>query len=368
MSADAPAIPTFIARPEWYGDGSPNPLPASGRALRWGVVATGSISNTVTADLALLEDAVLQAVSSRSEQSAAQFARKFGFASSYSDQDGVPGYQRMFDDPLVDVVYIGTPHGQHFEVAKAALLSGKHVLCEKALTINAREAEELIRLAGERGLFLMEALWSRFTPGVQRAVEIVSSGALGEIHWVRADLGFPAPQDLNSRIWAPEAGGGALLDLTVYPLVWAWGMLGAPDSVQASGTLTDWGVDAQNAITLEYSRGAHAQLMSSLLAQGPRQASVAGSKGWLSTLGSVPNPSGLSIRYGWNGSGWDEERSEEFSPVGSGYTYQLREVSRCIQQGLQQSPTMPWQDSLDIMRLFDGVRAQLGVSYPNDQR
>ncbi|AJT42715.1 Gfo/Idh/MocA family protein [Psychromicrobium lacuslunae] len=368
MNADDAATPTYIARPDWYDDGTPDPLAATGPALRWGIVSTGSIANTVTSDIALLDDAVIQAASSRSQRSAEDFAAKFGATNSYFDERGLTGYQQMFDDPQVDVVYVATPHGQHYEVAKAALEAGKHVLCEKALTINAREAEELIELAGSKGLFLMEAMWARFTPGVQRALELVGSGVFGEIHWVRADVGFPAPQDPNSRIWAPEAGGGALLDLTVYPLLWAWAVFGAPDAVQASGTLTDFGVDAQNAITLDYRGGGQAQLMSSLLSQGPRQADLGGTDGVLSTVGSIHNPEGLAVRYGWNGSGWEQERIETFSPVGRGYTYQLREVTRCIQQGLQQSPTMPWADSLAIMRLFDGVRAQLGVSYPNDRR
>ncbi|WP_394941683.1 Gfo/Idh/MocA family protein [Psychromicrobium sp. YIM B11713] len=364
----AESLPSYLVRPDWYGDGAPDPLAATGQGLRWGVVSTGAIATKVTSDLDLLEDSLVHAVSSRTEASAAEFARKFGIPNHYFDQDGVTGYQRMFDDPLVDVVYIGTPHAQHFEIAKAALESGKHVLCEKSLTINAREAEELIELARSSGLFLMEAMWARFTPGVQRGAQLVVSGVLGEIRWVRADLGFPAPQDPHLRIWAPEAGGGALLDLTVYPLLWAWVALGTPESVQAAGTLTDFGVDAQNAITLDYRRGAQAQLLSSLVAQGPRQADIAGAEGTMSTVGSINNPAGLAIRYGWNGSGWDQDRVENFSPVGSGYTYQFREVTRCIQQGLQESPTMPWQDSLDVMRLFDGVRAQLGVSYPNDRR
>ena len=357
---------THILRPDWYADGTPDPLTATGKALRWGVVSTGSIAHSVTGDLALLADAELQAVSSRDAGKATAFAEEFGFRTSYADQDGVPGYQRMCQDPEVDVVYIGTPHGQHFEVAEAALRAGKHVLCEKALTINAREAEALVRLAGTQGVFFMEALWSRFVPGVQRALEIVAAGELGSIRWVRADLGFPAPRDLSSRIWAPEAGGGALLDLTVYPLLWAWGMLGAPERVQATRSITEWGVDEQNAITLGYPDGALAQLMSSFVAQGPRTASIAGTEGFMETEGSMNNPSALKIRAGWNGSGWDVERTEEFTWPGRGYVYELREVTRCIQAGKQQSPTMPWQDSLDIMRFLDQVREQLGVRYPND--
>ncbi len=144
---EAMTEPRFVARPDWYTTDAPQPLMATGRPLRWGVVATGNIAGTVTGDLALLEDAVLQAVSSRSAEKAAQFASRFGFADHYYDDGGIPGYQRLVQDPEVDVVYVATPHAQHFTVAKAALEAGKHVLCEKAFTINAREAAELIRLA-----------------------------------------------------------------------------------------------------------------------------------------------------------------------------------------------------------------------------
>ena len=245
----------------------------------------------------------------------------------------------------------------------AALTAGKHVLCEKALTVNAREASELVSLARANGLFLMEAMWSRFLPSMQRAFEIAASGEIGEVKWVGADLGFPAPYSPTSRLWAPQDGGGALLDLTVYPLLWALGTLGFPQTVSATGWLNDDGVDAQNALTLGYHHGAQAQLTSSLLAHGPRTATVAGSHGFLQSLGSINNPKELLVRVGF-----DEPRTRTFDVVGRGYSYELREVTRCIQHGLTESPVMPLEDSLNTMRLFDGVRAQLGVSYPNDAR
>ncbi|WP_426997524.1 Gfo/Idh/MocA family protein [Pseudarthrobacter sp. N5] len=353
--------PRFIAKPDWYTSDSPQTLGATGRPLRWGVVGTGNIAATVTEDLVLLEDAILHSVSSRSQAKVAHFASRFGFASHYYDDGGIPGYQRLVQDPEVDVVYIATPHAQHFTVAKAALEAGKHVLCEKAFTINAREAAELIRLATERKLFLMEAVWARFVPGMQRSFDIIASGEIGQVQWVHADLSFLVPDDPAARIWAPKDGGGALLDLTMYPLLWACGALGAPQPVRATGTLTELGVDSQNAITLAYSSGAQAQLMSSLTAVGPESAVVAGSKGFLQTVGSVNNPAALTVQTGRG-----DTRVETFEPVGSGYTYQLREVTRCIQQGLTESPTMPLADSLAIMHLFDGIWAQLGVVYPND--
>nr|WP_221203184.1 Gfo/Idh/MocA family oxidoreductase [Modestobacter versicolor] len=340
-----------------------DPRTATGRPVRWGVVATGAIAATVTADLAQLPDAVLQAVSSRRADKAAAFADQFGFAASYSDTGEQLGYQALLADPEVEVVYVATPHAQHAEVVRAALTAGKSVLCEKPVTINAREAQELVDLARERGLFLMEALWTRFLPAMQRALQIAASGEIGTVHWVTAEVAFPAPLDPTARIWARADGGGALLDLAVYPLLWAWGTLGLPDSVSAVGTLNAEGVDAQNALTLSYASGAQAQLTTSLLARSPHTAMVCGSEGWVRATGpdSVYRPTRLDVQ-----AGDAEVRTEEFELIGSGYVHELREVTRCLQQGLAESPVMPLEHSLATMRLLDGVRAQLGVVYPND--
>ncbi|WP_461189448.1 Gfo/Idh/MocA family protein [Arthrobacter sp. Z4-13] len=352
-----------ISKPWLSSQSDQDPRSATGATLRWGVIATGGIARSVSEDLALLADAELYAVSSRGQDTADAFAAMYGFGQAYGDDGGAHGYQRLLADDAVDVVYVATPHAQHHEIVLAALNAGKHVLCEKAFTINAREAAELIDLARSRKLFLMEAVWSRFLPGMQRAFEIAASGEIGDIHWVTADLGFPAPYSSTARLWARRDGGGALLDLSVYPLLWALGTLGFPQTVSATGHINDDGVDAQNAMTLGYNHGAQVQLTSSLLAHGPRTATVAGSKGFLQSIGSINNPRELVI-----GTGRDERRVEAFDVVGRGYAYELREVTRCIQQGLIESPVMPLEDTLNTMRLFDGVRAQLGVSYPNDER
>ncbi|EMY32387.1 dehydrogenase [Arthrobacter crystallopoietes BAB-32] len=354
--------PQRIITPPCAQPGAPSPLQATGRPLRWGVVSTGRIAGKVTGDLALLEDAVLQAVSSRVEANATAFAGRFNFARAYFDNDDGKGYDQLFADPDVDVVYVATPHGQHYEIAKLALEAGKHVLCEKSLTINAREALELAELARSRKLFLMEAVWTRFLPIIHRAWDITHSGELGEIQWLQADLGFPAPYDATARLWNPAAGGGALLDLTVYPLTWALGVLGFPQTVLATGHINDDGVDAQNALTLTYGSGAQAQLTSSLLSSSPQTATVCGSAGWLRTGTPLHHPNELTIhRHG------GEQRLERFGRIGQNYVYELREVTRCIQEGLSESPTMPLEDTLNTMRLFDGVRAQIGVSYANDR-
>lgn len=360
-AAPVTGIRRFV-RPPGAQHGAASPLASTGRPLNWAVVATGSIARTVTADLSLLEDSVLHAVSSRSQARAAEFADRFGFAASYFDADGGPsGFEQMFADPAVDVVYIATPHAQHFDVARSALQHGKHVLCEKPLTVNAAEAAELIRIARDRNLFLMEALWTRFLPSANRAWDILASGELGTPSWVQADLGFPAPADPAARIWDPAAGGGALLDLSVYTLTWAVAALGWPDDIKASGLLNEHGVDIQNALTLHYDDGRHAQLTSSLAASGPGTATIACSDGWLRTGGGdLYNPGELHV------SGPAGVRVESFDRAGTGYTYQLREVTRCIQQGLTESPAMPLEDTLRTLELLDGVRAQLGLRYAND--
>ena len=226
---------------------------------------------------------------------------------------------------------------------------------EQQLSFALQQPDPLLRDDDTRGNFR--------SPGFQRALEILESGEIGQVKWVRADLGFPAPMDDSARIWAPADGGGALLDISVYPLLWAWGTLGRPDTVSATAELTALGVDAANTLTLSYANGAQAQLISYLASHGPRTATVSGTEGFLETIGSVNNPKGLKISVGR-----DNERVEMFEHPGSGYTYQLREVTRCIQAGLTESATMPLDDSLAIMELFDDARRQIGVSYANDTR
>ena len=357
-----PVNPRHIPPPPCALPGAPSPVQKTGRTLRWGVVATGNVAVKVTEDIARLEDAVLHAVSSRSKAAAAQFADQFGFTRAYFDDGPVKGYHLLIDDPEVDVVYIAAPHAQHYGIARDALLGGKHVLCEKSLTINAREAEDLIALASSRGLFLMEAVWTRFLPCINRIWSILADGELGEVRWVQADLGFRAPPDPASRLWDPDAGGGALLDLGVYPLTLAVGALGFPRGVSAAGALNGDGVDGQNALLLTYASGASAQLASSLVSECTRTATISGTEGWLRTGTPLHNPVELTVQPRAR-----EQRVERFPQIGNGYTYELREVTRCIQEGLTESPTMPWSDSLQTMQLFDEVRAQLGVRYPNDE-
>jgi predicted dehydrogenase len=351
-----------VVRPPGSDAGHRDPLAATGPTLRWGIVATGYIARKVGHELSSLADARIQAVSSRDAARARAFGDALGAPSAYGDEDGVPGYLRLAADPDVDAVYVATPHGQHHEVARALLSAGKHVLVEKAFTIHAREAEDLAEIARGRGLFLMEAVWTRFLPLYQLALDAIAAGELGEVRWVQADLGFAAPRDPRSRMWAPDAGGGALLDLTVYALTWAFAGLGLPRGVSATGVLNESSIDELNALTLRYDGGALAQLTSTLVSQATRTATIAGTDAILTTLPPLTNPAGFTIE----GAGGTRD---VVAPQGAPpYAYMLREVTRCVQAGLTESPTMPLDDTLATMRLFDEARRQMGVRHPNDDR
>jgi predicted dehydrogenase len=325
-------------------------------------VGTGLIARRVTPQLLVLEDAVLQAVSSRDAARARGFADEFGALAAYGGADDEPGYARLAADPDVDVAYVATPHGQHHAVTRALLEAGKHVLVEKAFTVTGDEAEDLIRLARSRGLFLMEAVWTRFLPVYQAVADAVAAGELGRVRWVQADLGFAAPFDPGSRMWAPEDGGGALLDLGVYAYAWAFAGLGRPRSVMARGHVNELGVDGLAAVTLEYDGGGFAQLTMTLVSQATRTATIAGSDATLRTWAPLTQPGGFSVDRA--GRSRDVRSDAGVAP----YAHMLREVTRCIQQGLTESPTMSLDDTLATMRLFDEARSQMGVRYPNDER
>ncbi len=347
----------FTAPPEPTGGRTPDPFAATGPALRWGVVSTGKIAHTVTAQLARLEDARLQAVSSRDATKAAAFATQYGFRASYG---GAGGYEAVAEDPDVDVVYVATPHGQHHAVAGAMLRAGKHVLVEKAFTITAREAEDLARLARDHGLFLMEAVWTRFLPTYVAAMDVLEGGEIGPVRYVQADMGFMAERDPRTRLWAPVDGGGALLDLAVYPLCWVIGALGLPTGVQAAGNVNHEGVDELCTLALTHGGGAHSQVVVSFVSDSTRRARIVGTEGYLETGPSLSRPDGFTVVKG------AARRSEGFDLTDSPYAFQLREVTRCVQAGMLESPAMPLAHTLATMRLFDEVRRQIGVRYPND--
>lgn len=322
--------------------------------IRWGILGTGSIAATFAGDLQLLPDHRLVAVGSRQESSAAEFASRFEAPDSHRS------YEELCANPDVDVVYVATPHPFHARDSLLALRAGKPVLCEKPFTVNAAEAAEVIAAARQHGLFCMEAMWTRFLPHMRQIRELLDSGALGETRTVIADHGQRfLPPALDSRLYAPELAGGALLDLGIYPLSLAFFVLGTPDRVTAVSDPTVTGVDAQTSIVLQYPGGSHAVLTTTLGARTPTTASVTGTDGrvdideiWYAPTSFTFRPlSGATQRF-------------EEPQIGRGLRYQAAEVGRCLRAGLTESPVMSLDETLAIMTTMDEIRRQIGLHYP----
>lgn len=309
-------------------------------------------------DIVASPDSEIVAVGARDAGRASAFAERFGVQRSYGS------YADLVADDDVDVVYVATTHGQHHEHAMLALEAGKPVLVEKAFTLNARQAGEIIDVARARDLFCAEAMWMRTNPLVRRALELVADGSIGELHSVYADNGLLFPFDPAHRMFDLGVGGGALLDLGVYPVTFASIFLGEPARVRSTGTLSPTGSDQTLAMQWEYDDDRFAHISCSTQTTTPRRGVVVGTEGSL-TIG-VPfyNPDTLLIERA-NGRTMTSEVVSQSLP-GNHYGPQIAEVERCLRAGLTESPLLPLDDTLAIMRLMDQARADVGVRYTAD--
>jgi predicted dehydrogenase len=312
--------------------------------VRWGLIGTGWIADRFAADLALLPDAQAVAVGSRRPETADAFADRFGIAHRHAS------YEALVADPDVDVVYVSTPHSGHHAAARLALEAGKHVLLEKPFTMDAAQARDLVDLARGRGRFLMEAMWTRFLPHVVRLRELLAEGALGTVRTVVADHAQWFARDATHRLYAPELGGGALLDLGIYVVSLSSMVLGPPSRVTAVSHPAFTGVDAQTSILLEHEGGAHAVLTTTLEAAGSNRAAVVGTDGRAEIPPYWVGPSSLVVTPR-TGEPW------LFDPPhpGNGLRHQAAEVGRCLREGLGESPVMPLDETVAIMRTMDAV-------------
>ncbi|MDA8371581.1 MAG: Gfo/Idh/MocA family oxidoreductase [Nocardiopsaceae bacterium] len=315
---------------------------------RWGIIGTGGIARMFAEDLQRLPGHEVLAVGSRSPGTAEAFARRHGIGRAYGS------YAELAADADLDVVYIATVHSAHLSAARTCLLAGRPVLVEKPFTVNATEAAELADLAAARGLFAMEAMWTRFNPIIKRLRRLVADKAIGEITALYADFGFAHEFDPDHRLWAPDLAGGALLDLGVYPVSLASMLLGQPDRVHATSSTAPSGVDAQTAMVLRYPAGAVALLHCGLVAGSPQTATVIGTRGRIELAAPFFRPAELRLLR----EGGQTERFGIEIP-GHGYTYQAQEVARCLSEGLLESPLMPLEESVAVLRLLDTVREQL---------
>ncbi|MET8613988.1 Gfo/Idh/MocA family protein [Streptomyces misionensis] len=316
--------------------------------LKWGILGTGWIAQRFTEDLLLLPGHTVSAVGSRVPETAETFARQYGVERAWGS------YEQLVADDEVDVVYVATPHTFHFAHATLALEAGRPVLVEKPFTANATDARRLVELARDRGLFAMEAMWTRFNPLIARLRELVADGAIGDVTSVYADFGTNAPYDPAHRLWSPELGGGALLDLGVYPLYFAWMLLGAPETVQATAATAPTGVDANTGIVLGYASGAVAVLHCSLTSDSPCTAVVNGTKGRVEVPSPFYSPHTLVLRR--EGA---EPETFHLDVVGNGYGYQAEEVARRLRAGETESPVMPLDETLAIHGNLDTILARI---------
>jgi predicted dehydrogenase len=327
------------------------------RTIRWGLLAPGRITRKFAAALQQAEGAALAAVGSRDADRAAAFARDFGIPPAHAHGS----YEALAADPDVDAVYIGSPHAGHHAHTLLCLAHGKHVLCEKPLALNAAQGQEMVVAARGAGLVLMEAVWTRFLPSIVRLRELVAEGRIGQVRLVTADFGFRAPFDPASRLFAPELGGGALLDVGIYPLTLASMLCGAPVEIQATANLGPTGVDQETAVLLRHARGELALLAASLRVDTPREAHVLGTKGRVRIL--FPWWAGTRIALK---EGDADEQVFDLPARGGGYTHEAEAFMELIREGRPESPVMPLDESLAILRTMDAIRAQCGVRYPAD--
>ena len=323
--------------------------------VKWGILGTGKIAKRFMQAAFYVPDAQVVAVGSREQHTADQFGAQFGVPKRYGSYDALIG------DPEVEIVYVATPHTLHAENTLAALQAGKHVLCEKPFTVNAQQAEAVIQAARAAGKFAMDGMWTRCFPVVREIARRIQAGELGEIRYLQADFGFRPEFNPASRLFAPELGGGALLDVGVYPVALAFLVLGAPKQIVSHATLGATGVDELCSMLFLYENGAQAVLSASLQVEMPKQANICG------TLARIHMPAPWwkpSEAYFVRNDGTTEHLLYPYE--GDGLQFEIRHVHDCLRQGLTESPWMPLDETLAIMRVLDTLRAQWGVRYPSE--
>ena len=325
------------------------------RTFNWAILGPGHIAHKFAESLALLPNARLHAVASRSLPKAQEFAAKFGASHA------VGSYEELLTVPDIDVVYIATPHSEHHAHTLLCLRGGLPVLCEKAFALNARQSQEMISTAREKGVFLMEAFWTRFFPAINKALELVAAGTIGEVKHLAADFGFVAPYVPEGRLFNPALAGGSLLDIGVYPLFISKLFLGEPQDIKAVSVPAGTGVDLTCAMVLSYASGATASLFSTITAQTDNQCILYGSKGQLHLTGRFHAASGITLHLTG-----EEPQVIPCEKQGYGYHYEAQHVQECLEQGLTESPLLPLQFSQELMQLMDTIQQQIGLRYPGE--
>ncbi|HEX3046467.1 MAG TPA: Gfo/Idh/MocA family oxidoreductase [Bacillota bacterium] len=323
--------------------------------IRWGILGTGSIARSFTQDLKLHPSAQVVAVGSRAPETATRFAQEFNIPHAYGS------YEELAYAPGVDVIYVCTPHAFHRENAELCLLGGKAVLCEKAFTINSNEAAEVIAIARKSKLYLMEAMWTRFLPVIIKVREWLGQGKIGAIRMLKSDFGFRAAWEPEKRWLNPALGGGALLDVGVYPVSLASMIFGeAPIHIKSLAHLGATGVDEQNALIFEYQTGALALLSSAVQTNTQKDTYIYGTAGYI----HIPGTWWAKSAFLWQNETLVETCQAPYT--GNGYYHEAAAVMADLRSGKLENDLIPLDETLAVIKTLDEIRAQWGFRYPTE--
>ncbi|GAA4874441.1 Gfo/Idh/MocA family protein [Serinicoccus chungangensis] len=331
---------------------SPAYEPLADRPVRWGLLAAGGIARTLAGAIAAVDGGEVVAVAARDGGRAQAFAQEFGIERSYG------GYDELLQDPGVDVVYISSTHPFHHEQALACIAAGKHVLVEKPTTLTVADTEEVFEAARGAGVLAVEAMWTRFQPIVLDVRDRVRSGAVGDVRSFHAAFPVPFDYDETHRLFDLANGGGALMDLGIYPVTLAHLLVGHPTHLHVLGSKVPTGADALVALQWMTAEGAVAQVMTDSRSHGTTETILRGTEGSITLHGPVNDPTSFTLRRG--------EDEETVGGDRRGYEHQVEEVHRCLREGLLESPLAPHADTVAIMTILESARRELGVRYPQE--
>jgi Predicted dehydrogenases and related proteins len=323
------------------------------RTIKWGIMGPGGISRAFAEDLKRVAGAELAAIGSRSKERAEAFAAEFGAKRAYGS------CEELAADPEVDIVYVGTVHPAHRDNMLTLIRGGKSVLCEKPFTMNAKQAEEVIRAARERGVFLMEGMWTRYLPPIVKVREWLREGKIGEVLMMTADFGFDAGWQPEGRLLNKELGGGALLDAGIYPVSFASMVFGTqPKRISSTARIGQTDVDEQFAALFEYEGGRAAQVAAAVRLRTSNEAILYGTKGQIRIPNFLFGKSATLLVHGEEPVTFTDDREAR------GFNFEAEEAMRCLREGRKESAVMPLDETLAIMKTLDALRAQWNLTYP----
>ncbi len=323
------------------------------KTIKWGIIGTGKIAHQFAAALKGTEGCELTAVASRTLEKAEKFAKQYGFSNAYGS------YRDFAENSDADVVYIATPMASHYGDAVLCLENGKNVLCEKTVTLDTEQFAEIIALAKEKNLFFMEAMWMKCRPVYLKVLEWIKSGKIGNVRYIKADFSNYIPYDSNDRLFRLDCGGGALLDLGVYPITLTHAILGMPGEIVSDAYLGKDGVDLHNTITMRYKDGIFSSMDNGFEIQLSNNAIISGDDGYI-TLGRWFHCTSEAELFN-RADGTVEKFVCE--PLINGYEYEIMEVNRCLNEGLKESPLVPVNETMEILGIMDECRKQWGLEF-----